>query len=242
MTELLSSTISDEVYRLAADGLATAIVIFIVIGIKRLICKIIDRFRKEPLKDEVGRNKSIYKQLVELRAVTDADRVYVFRFHNGSEFLPNDPAWKLSCTHEEVRSGVTFELAKSQGMLVSSLQNLVSPVLTGQVSVTGISVNDCDECQYKIKCAKDGKHVVNLQVEDMEGCFGRSYLESKNNKTTILCGIAVDGNVTGMVGIDFCGVRLQNDKIKDVALKVCRSTDKIQYLLQSKKVPGDILA
>lgn len=209
--------------------------ILFVFFFKRFWPRILFSITHPPIRIEAEKNRGIYNEIVELRAVTESDRAYVFRFHNGMEFLPSQPAWKLSCTHEVVRHGVTFESPKLQGLLVSLIPDIISPVLTGQSSVPGIVVKDCPVCPFKTKCIKEGKHVVVLNVEDMESGYCRFHLESQNNKTSVICGIAQGGSVFGIVGVDFCGIRPSDDRILEVAQKVCRYTDKIQYLLNYKK-------
>jgi len=210
-------------------------VVLVVFFFKRLWPRILFDITHPPIRIEVEKNRGIYNEIVELRAVTEADRAYVFRFHNGMEFLPSHPAWKITCTHEVVKHGVTFESPKLQGLLVSLIPDIISPVLTGQSSAPGVVVKDCPDCPFKTKCVREGKHVVVLNIDGMESGYCRFHLEAQNNKTTIICGIAQGGSVYGIVGVDFCGIRPTDEHILEVAQKVCRYTDKIQYLLNCKK-------
>lgn len=225
-----------DMYHIFFDLFAVALLGVLVLAFKRLWPRIKIRFIHPPLKDEVLKNREIYSELIALRALADSDRAYVFRFHNGVEFLPNNPAWKLSCTHEVVKHGVTYESPRLQGMFVSLIPNIIFPVLTGQSSMPGIAVKKCPECPFEKKCLTEGKHVVVLTVGEMAGSYCRFHMESENNKTTILCGIAIGGKVYGMVGVDFCGVALPEDRVMDVSLKVCRATDNIHNLIHYGKV------
>jgi hypothetical protein len=211
------------------------LVVLAVFFLKRLWPRIVFNITHPPIRVEIEKSREIYNEIVELRAMTASDRAYVLRFHNGMEFLPSHPAWKITCTHEVVKHGVTFESPKLQGLLVSLVSDIVLPVLTGQSSAPGIVVVDCPECPFKTKCVRDGKHVVVLNAEDMELGYCRFHLESQNNKTSIICGITQGGSVCGIVGVDFCGIRPTDEHIREVAQKVCRYTDKIQYLFSPKK-------
>jgi hypothetical protein len=194
-----------------------------------------------PVRREAEVNREIYTSLVELRALTDADRAYVFRFHNGMEFLPSHPAWKLSCTHEVVHPGVSYESGKLQGLLVSLIPNIIGAVLTGTTSALGITIPKCPTCPFHVKCLRENKRVIIMQVGDMEGSYCKFHLESQNIKTAVLCGITQDGNVYGIVGLDFCATKLPDEKIVDVSQMVCRATEKIQYLMQYKRRgPADL--
>ena len=192
-------------------------------------------FNAYPIKIEAEKNNVIFNELVELRAVTEADRVFVFRFHNGTEFLPSNPAWKFSCTHEVVKPGVSYEAPNLQGMLVSLIFNIIGVVLTGSSDLTGIAVKDCSNCPHNQKCIEENKRIVIIQTEDMNNSYCLHHLESQNIKTSVLCGIARKGNVYGLVGIDFCGKSVDHEEVLRVAEKLCRTTDNIQFQLIIKK-------
>lgn len=233
-----------EMIHLFKDGSYLALLLGFLYLLKRLYTKVIDKFTRimngYPVRIEVEKNREIYNELVELRAVTDADRVFVFRFHNGMEFLPSHPAWKLSRTHEVVKHGVTYESGKLQGVLVSLISNIVFASLTGTSSASGIKIADCAKCLFKARCTKENKRVIILQTAEMENSYCKFFLEGQNVKTAILCGIAKDGNVYGMVGADFTGVALNPDQVYDISQKVCKATDKIQFNLQYKKDASEL--
>lgn len=220
-------------------GAAVVFLASLIWLIKRIFSRIFKALQgilpEYPVKVEAKVNHEIYTSLVELRALTEADRAYVFRFHNGMEFLPSHPAWKLSCTHEVARPGVSYESGKLQGLLVSLIPNIIGAVLTGTSSALGITIPQCPKCPYHVKCLRENKRVVVMQIGDMESSYCKFHLENQNVKTAVLCGITQDGNVYGIVGLDFCSSSLPNEKILEVSQKVCRATEKIQYLLQYKK-------
>lgn len=231
--------LSNGVLQLIEGGATVVFVILAVLFVRKLL-KRMEHGSGYPVRREAEQNREIYTALVELRAITDCDRAYVFRFHNGMEFLPSHPAWKISCTHEVVKHGVTYESAKLQSILVSLIPNIIGPVLTGSSSAAGIVVPECPACPFKTRCLKENKRVVIMQVAEMESSYCKFHLESQNIKTAVLCGIARGGNVYGLVGVDFCGVALDQEHVLDVAQKVCRATEKVQFLLQFKKAPVDL--
>lgn len=240
----IQTGLSGETLQLIRGGAVIALVVVVLIQGRRIWKKITSRFHGVfsgyPVKREAEQNREIYTELVELRALTESDRAYVFRFHNGMEFLPSHPAWKLSCTHEVVKHGVTYESAKLQGILVSLIPNIISSVLTGSVTTAGFSMPDCKECPFKTKCLKENKRVIIIQVDEMESSYCKFHLEAQNIKTVLMCGIAKGGSVYGIVGVDFCGAKLTPEAIPGIALRVCRSTDKVQYHLQFRKAPVDL--
>ena len=190
--------------------------------------------KKYPDKKDAEQNHRVYNELVELRVLTNADRSYVLRFHNGSEFLPNNPVWKISCTHEMVKSGVTYESSQMQNVLVSRVHNLASAVITGESSYAGIEVKDCSGCPYQRKCDKDSKHVVVVDVGGMEGSYGKFVLESRNIKTTVKVGMVNSGRVFGIVGLDFCERKLDGEELNEAVSTACKIAEKIQFHLLFK--------
>lgn len=226
-------------------GMALAAVLLAVLGATRewlfgLVPRLIERLRKKsPSKKDAEQNHKVYTELVEMRALTDADRSYVLRFHNGSEFLPDNPVWKISCSHEIVKAGVSYESARLQEILVSRVHNLIDPIITGQSSYPGVKLADCSKCQFKAKCERDNKHVVIIQVDELENSYGRFLLESQNIKTVVQAGMVGGGRVFGLVGIDICDVKLADEvMIREAADRVCRTAEKIRYHLLFKDVPS----
>jgi len=221
-------------------GLALGAVLLTLIGMLReclfnLIPKMVARLGSYPAKKDAEQNHKIYTELVELRVLTDADRSYVIRFHNGSEFLPDNPRWKVSCTHEIVRSGVTYESSKLQEILVSRIYNIVDSVITGN-SRQGVKVLDCATCRLKPACQKENKHIVVIQTDELESSFGRFMMESHNVKTVVQVGIVDNGGVIGIVGVDFCDNKLPEADYLSVGEQVCKAAEKIRYHLLFKDV------
>ena len=202
---------------------------------KKIVTLVKSIFVKHPIGTEIEQNWDITKDLVELRAVADSDRAYVFRFHNGTEFLPSHPVWKITCTHEIVRPGVGYQAGRVQGVLVSLIPEIISSVIIGGANHPGIYSPECLDCPNKIQCRKDNKRVVVFQVQDMEGSFSRFHFENQNTKTSILGGITNNGSVCGMVGIDFTGVRLPDEKVQEAVNKVCLAVNSVKYHLLTKK-------
>lgn len=238
-------SISKEVLVIVGSGIGVGLIAAIVALLKDfrkwMLAKLTGMFHKHyPDKNDVEQNREIYTELVEVRALTDADRSYVLRFHNGSEFLPSSPVWKITCTHEVVKHGVTYESAQLQSILVSRMTQLVEPVITGSTTTSGLSVVECPECPFQHKCLKENKRVVVVQVSDLASSYVRFHLESQNIKTMLLTGMVKGGNVFGIIGLDFCGTKIMDKNIlRETATKLCRTGERIQYILQFKSLPND---
>ena len=142
-------------------GMVVAAALLVLVGsvrdwLFRMVPRLTGRLKCYPDRKDAEQNHRIYTELVELRALTDADRAYVVRFHNGEVFLPDNHVWKVTCTHEVAKAGVTYEAARFQGVLVSRVHTLVDPLITGESSGPGVSlVAKCGTCRVMPWCARE---------------------------------------------------------------------------------------
>lgn len=241
------SGLSREVILILGSGIGIGIIAALIAIVKKLrewlTKKLTDVFfHRYPAKKDAEQNREIYTELVELRVMVDGDRCHIFRFHNGEEFLPSSPVWKSTCTHEVVTRGVTYESGHLQSILVSKIHHIIEPLVIGSTSTSGIYVVDCRECPFKERCLKENKRVIVIQVDELPNSYERFHLESKNIKTMLISSLARNGNVFGMVGIDYCGVKLTDEaRLRQIATRLCRTSERIQYVIQSRKVPSDAI-
>lgn len=189
-------------------------------------------FHVLPKKWDVQGHREIYRALIELRALTDADRAYVYRFHNGGEFLLSDPVWRVSCTHEIVRDGVTYEATNIQGILVSRIFELMEPIFS-DASVPGMyRVKICEGCHCEAGCKRVHKYISVVQTEHMPPSFSRFFLESQNIKTVVWAGMA-SRSIFGSVGVNFTGSAVvEEGRLGEIARHVCRQAEKVRYAIE----------
>jgi hypothetical protein len=104
----------------------------------------------------------------------------------------------------------------------------------------GVKMVDCEKCEFKDGCDRQNRHSVVIHVDEMEDSFARFLLESHGVKTMISSGMVNGRKVFGMVALDFCESKIENDaQMMDAVAKVCRTATKIQYYLQFKSPPGE---
>ena len=188
-----------------------------------------------PGKKDTDQHRSIYNLLVGLRAVCDSDRAYVIRFHNGHEFLISDPIWKCTCTHEVVRSGVTYESVNIQNLLISRISELIDPIISGNYFKGCFQPGECSNCQYKSICKRTQKNMCIFQVEDMSSGYAKFFLQDQNIKTMIVCGLTSKRGPFGMVGIDITSSDLTDTKkLNELSSKICQAAEKIQFMFLKK--------
>jgi hypothetical protein len=162
--------------------------------------------------------------------------LYIIQFHNGYEFLLNDPIWKCTCTHEVVRPGITYESINSQNLLVSRVFELVEPIISGQRSVSGITKSPCCvTCVRNAECERMHKYLSVVQVEEMPFGYVKFLFQQRNIKTLIVCGLTNKHGAFGILGIDITSAPIvDSSQLGCLSLRVCRAAECIRFLFLKK--------
>lgn len=167
------------------------------------------------------KEKRINDHLVELRVNADADRAYVFKFHNGEYFSPKDPLWKTTCTNENCRSGVSYKNRDCRAILNSSIIEIISPLFGGTCS-KGTGKIDTSQCICTTKCIPP-HGVCWYDVENMEECSSKAFL-MEQGITAMLIAPLVDGDrIYGFVGIDYTTTEIGIEEVKKNQVHLCNS-------------------
>ena len=215
---------------------AMVVAVVLVIGLRKLLRKV--GVVHYPQKSDAQNSQQIYNELVEIRALTSADRSFVLRFHNGIEFLPSNPVWKLTCTHEFAKQGVEYCAGDYQAVLASRMIKIVGTLLTGESDDDGVRISrECTTCPDANACDGGNRRLIVVQVDEMSNGFERFTLHEQNVKTALVCGVTFEGQVMGIVGLHFCGEKLDDEEGLATAIKtLCESSQRIQYLLGSNSL------
>ena len=107
-----------------------------------------------------------------------ADRVYIFRFHNGGVFAGGVPFKKCSNTHEVVHPGVSREINNLQEIPLSTIPEF-----------TEMIVKHAD--------------IFSMYTEDLPRGTFRSILEQEAIHTILIHRLMVGDEVWGFVGVDY---------------------------------------
>ena len=84
---------------------------------------------REAMVDSVNRTTAINKTLAAMMDSTNADRAYLFQFHNGARLVSGKHYYYYSNTHEIVRPGVSSEMGGLQKLPMSLLVPTWIPLL-----------------------------------------------------------------------------------------------------------------
>lgn len=224
----------------AAGAIAALVVGTIVLSLVKLVKYFISKgvVGHYPQENDAKNSQKIYTELVELRALTSADRAFVMRFHNGMEFLPSNPVWKLTCTHEFAKHGVKYSAGDYQSVLASRMIKLVGTLLTGESDDEGVRVaRECEKCPDFKLCEGGNRRMILIQHDEMGSGFEKFMFEEQNVKTALFCGITFEGQVVGVVSLHFCDSKLDDEQSIESTIKIlCESAGRIQYLLGNKSL------
>ena len=167
-----------------------------------------------------ARERRINDLCVELRLRLNADRAYVIKFHNGEYFSPIDPMWKITCTHENCRPGIAYTIQEVRSIIVSSIIDVVDPLLGG-TRVPGTScvfrtildsngLPICGNREDESPCVDTPDHRCTARtpcwydINMMDDNSTKAFVVEHGVKFMMLAQIVNQGQVIGLVGVDFC--------------------------------------
>lgn len=84
---------------------------------------------RESLMQQIKNDEIVHLSIREIRRRYNADRVYIWQFHNGGSFYTNAPMQKVSITYERNSDGLERKAEKNQNHLVSHFTSFVKSVL-----------------------------------------------------------------------------------------------------------------
>ena len=163
----------------------------------------------------------------ETRVLTSADRVTVIRFHNGSEFLPNNPIWKITSGSQMKADGVSYE--DIQDVLVSRIPAIIDPVITGEMDYEGVSIPEsCKKCTRKL-CRERGARTVKFQVSEMTG-YSKMFLQKRGTETAYIATLnSTKGKVFGLLLVEYSEKKDGKEEEKITKI-ICESTEKLAFI------------
>lgn len=146
--------------------------------------------KKECLETIAKSGLNVYQALDFIINETNADRAYVFEFHNGEKFFSGRGQQKFSCTYETVRPGVSAECLASQSHRISNFNKYIKSLITEGESFS-------------------------LNVESVEDTSFASILKSKGVEAFYNVPIkTLNGKVIGILGIDYIN-NIDDFKLKE---------------------------
>lgn len=113
-------------------SISSVIVALITAGyFKRRIDKSKENYSKKQLMKQIQHDEIIHYALRELRRKYNADRIYIWQFHNGGNFYTTSPMQRTSITYERCSEGLERKAEKYQGVLISNFTNYIKDTIDG---------------------------------------------------------------------------------------------------------------
>ena len=98
---------------------------------------------KENLLEQIKKDEIVHLAIRDLRRKYNADRVYVWQFHNGGTFYTNAPMQKMSITYERNSDGLERKAQKNQNLLVSNFTSYIKDVM--DLNMFFSNINDVED-------------------------------------------------------------------------------------------------
>lgn len=130
--------------------------------------------------------------LYELMQESNADRAYIFRFHNGVTYYDGTHKSKMSCDFEVVREGISEEAQRLQDLPVGLYANWILNVVNNRMIYD--DVNKIQDSRVRILLKKQGI------------------------KSIAVMPYYRDGKILALIGIDYV-TQLNNIPIETIKLK-----------------------
>jgi len=94
---------------------------------------------KGKLLEQIKKDEIIHLAIKDVRRRYEADRIYIWQFHNGGSFYTSSPMQKLSITYERCSQGLERKIEKNQNHLITNFTTYIKDVLNGEMFFSDIS-------------------------------------------------------------------------------------------------------
>ncbi len=88
---------------------------------------------KEKLMEQIKKDEIVHLAIRDVRRSYNADRVYIWQFHNGGSFYTTSPMQKLSITYERCSDGLERKAEKNQNHLITSFTSYIKDTMDGNM-------------------------------------------------------------------------------------------------------------
>jgi hypothetical protein len=188
--------------------------------------------KKMTFKETAGLIRYIDDRLVELRTILNADRAYIHEFRNGDHFSAKNPVWRIFRTYEKCKEGIVYHSSTLKGEQVTSMFDIIEPVITGTSRCLGVSVMDCSNCS--LSC--NYRNTIIYNIEKMPHTVSKQMMINHNVKFSIQVNLSINDCIIGIIALDFCddlNKGLVDDKVflHNCCKIINEYADKIEYCL-----------
>ena len=84
---------------------------------------------KGKLMEQIKKDEIVHLSLRDIRRRYNADRIYVWQFHNGGSFYTTSPIQRISITYERCSEGLEKKYEKNQNLIITNFSPYISDVI-----------------------------------------------------------------------------------------------------------------
>lgn len=155
-----------EIIQLFLTSITSVVVALIGAGyFKRYNDSKKESYSKSKLMEQIRKDEIVHIAIRDLRRKYNADRIYIWQFHNGGNFYTTYPMQKTSITYERVSDGLERKSERYQNMLISNFSGYIKQVIDGNMFY--YDMNELEDLLIRSMCQQYGtqSHVA-LPVYD----------------------------------------------------------------------------
>lgn len=97
-----------------------------------------DGLSKSKLMEQIKKDEIVHLAIRDLRRKYNADRIYIWQFHNGGNFYTSSPMQKTSITYERASDGLERKAEKYQSILISHYTKYIMDVMESDMFFSDI--------------------------------------------------------------------------------------------------------
>jgi hypothetical protein len=115
---------------------------------------------KDVIIERLDSDVLIENALYDLMETTNADRAYVFRFHNGVNYYNGEHKSKMSCDFEVTRAGISSEAQRLQDIPVGLYANWIKDVVN--YKMIHPDVNQIEDVRTRLELQRQGINAIGV--------------------------------------------------------------------------------
>lgn len=127
---------------------------------------------KEDLLEQIEKDEIVHLSLKDIRRQYQADRIYIWQFHNGGNFYTESSMQKASITYERCSQGLERKSEKYQNILVSLFSWYMKQVILNTSYY--FDMEDIEDIGIRSICSGNGtkSHVASPMFDDKNHLVG----------------------------------------------------------------------
>lgn len=131
-----------------------------------------ESYSKSKLMEQIRRDEIVHIAIRDLRRKYNADRIYIWQFHNGGNFYTTYPMQKTSITYERTSDGLERKSERYQNVLITNFTSYIRKVIDGGMFY--FNMDSMDDLLIRSICQQYGtqSHVAAPIYDEKQNLVG----------------------------------------------------------------------